>query len=146
MSRLFYSYGKWCASHPCEVMVAFFSILFVSIFSMSSRGLSQNPVVPSHNCHLDSVSSVSLKNWPTANDWTAADQDLERASAESLSNTILVISRCLALFYIYHQFKNLYNLGSKYLVGISALFTVFSSFIFCSAVLYALNANFVELK
>ncbi|CAG2104702.1 unnamed protein product, partial [Medioppia subpectinata] len=71
---------------------------------------------------------------------------LELKSAESLSNTILGISRCLALFYIYHQFKNLYGLGSKYLVGISALFTVFSSFIFCSAVLYALNANFIELN
>lgn len=59
---------------------------------------------------------------------------------------ILTISRCLALLYIYHQFKNMYKLGSKYLVGISVLFTVFSSLIFCTGVLNFLNGNLSVVK
>jgi len=59
---------------------------------------------------------------------------------------ILTISRCLALLYVYHQFRNLYKLGSKYLVGIAGLFTVFSSFIFCSGVINFLNGNLTVLK
>ncbi|CAG2114512.1 unnamed protein product, partial [Medioppia subpectinata] len=43
MSRLFYTYGKVCASHPCEVMVAFFSLLFISMFSMGSQVLHNQP-------------------------------------------------------------------------------------------------------
>lgn len=130
MSQLFYTYGKVCASHPWEVMVIFFSLLLTCMFSMGSRVLSQTNAFSSGHC---------LKN-------SECFEKLELESAESLSNTILSISRCLALFYIYHHFKNSCNLGSKYLVGISALFTVFSSFIFCSAVLYSLNANFTELN
>lgn len=59
---------------------------------------------------------------------------------------IVTISRCLALLYIYHQFKNLYKLGSKYLVGIAVLFTVFSSIIFCTGVLNFLNGNLSVVK
>lgn len=59
---------------------------------------------------------------------------------------LLTLTRCLALLYIYHQFRNLYKLGSKYLVGIAGLFTVFSSFIFSSSVINFLNGDFSELK
>ncbi|XP_054160374.1 3-hydroxy-3-methylglutaryl-coenzyme A reductase-like isoform X2 [Oppia nitens] len=129
MSGLFYTYGKVCASHPCEVMVAFFTLLLICIFSLGSQFLIQTNTYSSGYC---------LKK-------SGCIEELELKSAESFANTITLISRCLAFFYIYQQFKNLYNLGSKYLVQISALFTVLSSFIFCSTVLYALNANFTEL-
>lgn len=59
-------------------------------------------------------------------------------SSEAL---IVTLSRCLAFLYIYCQFKNMNKLGSKYLLGISALFTVFSSIIFCTGVLNFLNSN-----
>ncbi|KAJ8955302.1 hypothetical protein NQ317_007579 [Molorchus minor] len=41
----------------------------------------------------------------------------------------MTIIRCLAILYSYHQFRNLQNLGSKYILGLAGLFVVFSSFI-----------------
>ena len=65
---------------------------------------------------------------------------------DSSEVVMLTISRCLALLYVYHQFRNLYKLGSKYLVGIAGLFTVFSSFVFCSGVVNFLNGNLTVLN
>lgn len=30
---------------------------------------------------------------------------------------VMTVTRCMALLYIYHQFRMLYKLGSKYLIG-----------------------------
>lgn len=35
---------------------------------------------------------------------------------------ILTITRCIAIVYIYFQFQNLRQLGSKYILGMSSLF------------------------
>lgn len=53
--------------------------------------------------------------------------------------------RCVAFLYVYHQLTSLYRLGSKYLVAIACLFTIFSSLIFASGVVSVLNKDFGEL-
>lgn len=55
-----------------------------------------------------------------------------------LSSDVVVLSlaHALAVMYIYLQFRKLRKLGSKYILGIAGLFTMFSSFIFSSAVIH----------
>lgn len=89
---------------------------------------------------------------------------------------ILTITRCIAIIYIYVQFKNLRQLGSKYILGeflcsnavkvcpeeldgaciiydrsqfcpgIAGLFTIFSSFVFSSVVVHFLGKELTGLK
>lgn len=69
-----------------------------------------------------------------------------KQESTSESGALLLVTMCLALLYIYYQFKSLYKLGSKYLVGIAGLFTVVSSFIFTSTVINVLKKDLSELK
>lgn len=87
---------------------------------------------------------------------------------------ILTITRCMAIVYIYFQFKNLRQLGSKYILGqydgmlagspsyidqlydvniflspstgIAGLFTVFSSFVFSTVVIHFFGKELTGLK
>ncbi|CAH1974485.1 unnamed protein product [Acanthoscelides obtectus] len=58
----------------------------------------------------------------------------------------MTIIRCLAVLYSYYQFCKLQKIGSKYILGIAGLFTVFSSFIFTTTVLKLLKINIADLK
>ncbi|KPM09589.1 3-hydroxy-3-methylglutaryl-coenzyme A reductase-like protein [Sarcoptes scabiei] len=64
---------------------------------------------------------------------------------DSTEIIILTISRCLALLYMYHQFRNIYN-QSKYLIGIAVLFTMFSSIMFISGIMSIFNGNISVLN
>lgn len=57
---------------------------------------------------------------------------------------VMTIIRCLTVLYFYYQFRKL--LSSKYVLGIAGLFTVFSSFVFTSAVLNILRIKTSDLK
>lgn len=59
---------------------------------------------------------------------------------------VMTVTRCMALLYVYHQFRVLYKLGSKYLIGIATIFTIFSSFVFSSSVVNLLEGDLSELK
>lgn len=88
---------------------------------------------------------------------------------------ILTITRCIAIVYIYFQFQNLRQLGSKYILGrfyrfalmwanrleiiydvnfvfffpflgIAGLFTIFSSFVFSTVVIHFLDKELTGLK
>lgn len=59
---------------------------------------------------------------------------------------ILTITRCMAIVYIYFQFKNLRQLGSKYILGIAGLFTVFSSFVFSTVVIHFFGKELTGLN
>lgn len=58
----------------------------------------------------------------------------------------MTLIRVLAILYSYYQFLQLHKLGSKYILGIAGLFTVFSSFIFTSTVLNFLRIDVTDLK
>lgn len=59
---------------------------------------------------------------------------------------ILTITRCIAILYIYFQFQNLRQLGSKYILGIAGLFTIFSSFVFSTVVIHFLDKELTGLN
>ncbi|KAJ0067713.1 hypothetical protein NL108_010013, partial [Boleophthalmus pectinirostris] len=59
---------------------------------------------------------------------------------------ILTITRCIAIIYIYFQFQNLRQLGSKYILGIAGLFTIFSSFVFSTVVIHFLDKELTGLN
>uniref|UniRef100_A0A2I9LPJ5 3-hydroxy-3-methylglutaryl coenzyme A reductase n=1 Tax=Centruroides hentzi TaxID=88313 RepID=A0A2I9LPJ5_9SCOR len=118
--HIFYSHGHMCASHPWEVILAFITVTISMLFM-------DGAVFNHHKM-----------------DWNCkASMMQEEKGIEVIS---LTITRCMALLYIYHQFRNLYKLGSKYLIGIAGLFTVFSSFVFSSSVVNFFRGNFAELS
>lgn len=121
LTQLFYRHGQFCASHPWEVILAFITITTSILFSMQ-----------------DAVFRSSRSGWNCQRSMLQEDRGFEIV--------YLTITRCMALLYIYHQFRNLYKLGSKYLIGIAGLFTVFSSFVFSSSVVNFLKGNFSELS
>lgn len=121
MSRVFRIYGEFCATHPWEVIVA---------------------VITSTTCFLTidkTPSTLASKKPPSC-----IGCNEEHFNAADL--IVMTIIRCLAIMYSYHQFRNLQNLGSKYILGIAGLFVVFSSFVFTSAVLNILQIELVDLK
>lgn len=119
MSRLFRLYGELCAKHPWEVIVA------VITFTTCLLTLDNQPF---HSKKLNLCPGCYEEQF------NAADM------------VVMTIIRCLAILYTYHQFRNLQKLGSKYILGIACLFTVFSSFVFTSTVLNLLQIDLVDLK
>ncbi|XP_053405372.1 3-hydroxy-3-methylglutaryl-coenzyme A reductase-like isoform X2 [Mercenaria mercenaria] len=109
MRSLFRVHGEFCASHPLEVVVATVTVIS-SLISMGTT------------VHVD---NDKVCGW-----------NYECAKAQKLSRSdviVLSFARCVALVYIYMQFRNLRRIGAKHLLGISGVFTIFSSFVFCIA-------------
>ncbi|KAL5004158.1 hypothetical protein ScPMuIL_017614 [Solemya velum] len=104
LSGLFRAHGRLIASHPWEVII---STLTVTLCLMSMSMFTGNDKVCGWNYFCP--------------------QEQEVKSSDII---ILSITRCLAVMYIYLQFRNLRKLGSKYLLGIAGVFTIFSSFVF----------------
>lgn len=121
MSQLFGLYGEVCATHPWEVIVAV--VTLTTCFLTVDRPQSTVPFTKPVIC-----------NSCIEEHFNAADV------------IVMTIIRCLAILYSYHQFRNLQNLGSKYILGIAGLFVVFSSFVFTSTVLNILQIELVDLK
>uniref|UniRef100_A0A673CEA1 3-hydroxy-3-methylglutaryl coenzyme A reductase n=1 Tax=Sphaeramia orbicularis TaxID=375764 RepID=A0A673CEA1_9TELE len=120
LARLFRLHGLFVASHPWEVIVGTLA-LTVCLMSMNSLA-STNQVCSWNECpKLQEVSGSS---------------DI----------VILTITRCMAIVYIYFQFRNLRQLGSKYILGIAGLFTVFSSFVFSTVVIHFFGRELTGLN
>lgn len=121
LSRLFYAHGRVCASHPWEVIVGFLT-LTICLLSMGSAFLA----------------SSRLCGW--------SPQCQMKEEDKGMDVVVMTVTRCMALLYVYHQFRVLYKLGSKYLIGIATIFTIFSSFVFSSSVVNLLEGDLSELK
>ncbi|CAH1158637.1 unnamed protein product [Phyllotreta striolata] len=121
-ARFFSAHGEFCASHPWEVIVATLT-LTACMLTLDQ----QNPPPPPKPFRICAGCINEV-------DYNAADV------------IVMTIIRCLAVLYCYYQFCKLQKLGSKYILGIAGLFTVFSSFIFTSTVLNILRINVVDLK
>uniref|UniRef100_A0A3Q3QHK4 3-hydroxy-3-methylglutaryl coenzyme A reductase n=1 Tax=Monopterus albus TaxID=43700 RepID=A0A3Q3QHK4_MONAL len=119
LARLFRLHGLLVASHPWEVIVG---TLALTVCLVSMNNLSASSQVCSWN---------------------------ECPKAEEVSPSdiiILTVTRCMAILYIYFQFKNLRQLGSKYILGIAGLFTVFSSFVFSTVVIHFFGKELTGLN
>ncbi|KTG36807.1 hypothetical protein cypCar_00042120 [Cyprinus carpio] len=121
LSRLFRLHGLFVASHPWEVIVG---TVAVTMCLISMNAFATNDQIYGWNHQYPKVQEKIV-------------------SGEMV---ILTITRCVAIVYIYIQFKNLRQLGSKYILGIAGLFTIFSSFVFSTVVVQFLGKELTGLK
>uniref|UniRef100_A0A665X0D8 3-hydroxy-3-methylglutaryl coenzyme A reductase n=1 Tax=Echeneis naucrates TaxID=173247 RepID=A0A665X0D8_ECHNA len=120
LARLFRLHGLLVASHPWEVIVGTLA-LTVCLVSMNSL-----------------AGSSQMCSW---NECPKVEEVIHSSDI-----TILTVTRCMAIVYIYFQFKNLRQLGSKYILGIAGLFTVFSSFVFSTVVIHFFGKELTGLN
>ncbi|XP_041815449.1 3-hydroxy-3-methylglutaryl-coenzyme A reductase-like isoform X2 [Chelmon rostratus] len=120
LARLFRLHGLLVASHPWEVIVGTLA-LTVCLMSMNNLAAS------SQMCTWNECPKVEEK-------------------IHSSDIIILTVTRCMAIVYVYFQFKNLRQLGSKYILGIAGLFTVFSSFVFSTVVIHFFGKELTGLN
>ncbi|KAL2079688.1 hypothetical protein ACEWY4_025432 [Coilia grayii] len=121
LTRLFRMHGLFVASHPWEVIVG---TVTLTICMMSMNMFTGN----------DQICG-----------WNYVCQKHEEPVLSS-DIIILTITRCIAIVYIYFQFQNLRQLGSKYILGIAGLFTIFSSFVFSTVVIHFLDKELTGLN
>lgn len=120
LARLFRLHGLLVAAHPWEVIVG---TLAVTVCLMSMNNL---------------TSSSQMCTW---NDCPKLEEKVHSSDV-----IILTVTRCIAIVYIYFQFKNLRQLGSKYILGIAGLFTLFSSFVFSTVVIHFFGKELTGLN
>lgn len=121
LTRLFRVHGLLVASHPWEVIVG---TVTLTICMMSMNMFTGNDQICGWNF------------------------DCPKTEEQILSSDIIIltITRCIAIIYIYFQFQNLRQLGSKYILGIAGLFTIFSSFVFSTVVIHFLDKELTGLN
>ncbi|XP_051957568.1 3-hydroxy-3-methylglutaryl-CoA reductase a isoform X2 [Xyrauchen texanus] len=122
LTRLFRIHGLFVASHSWEVIVA---TVTLTLCMMSMNMFTGNSQI----CG-----------------WNFDCPKLEEQQILSSDIIILTITRCIAIVYIYFQFQNLRQLGSKYILGIAGLFTIFSSFVFSTVVIHFLDKELTGLN
>uniref|UniRef100_A0A8C6X642 3-hydroxy-3-methylglutaryl coenzyme A reductase n=1 Tax=Naja naja TaxID=35670 RepID=A0A8C6X642_NAJNA len=121
LSGLFRMHGLFVASHPWEVIVG---TVTLTICMMSMKMFTGNDKICGWNYECPKFEEDVL----------------------SSDIIILTITRCIAILYIYFQFQNLKQLGSKYILGIAGLFTIFSSFVFSTVVIHFLDKELTGLN
>ncbi|KAJ3604407.1 hypothetical protein NHX12_029148 [Muraenolepis orangiensis] len=121
LTRLFRAHGLLVASHPWEVIVG---TVTLTICMMSMNMFTGNDQICGWNF------------------------DCPKTEEQIFSSDIIIltITRCMAILYIYLQFQNLRQLGSKYILGIAGLFTIFSSFVFSTVVIHFLDKELTGLN
>uniref|UniRef100_G3N8K5 3-hydroxy-3-methylglutaryl coenzyme A reductase n=1 Tax=Gasterosteus aculeatus TaxID=69293 RepID=G3N8K5_GASAC len=121
LTGLFRVHGHLVASHPWEVIVG---TVTLTICMMSMNMFTGNDQICGWNF------------------------DCPKTEEQILSSDIIIltITRCIAIVYIYFQFQNLRQLGSKYILGIAGLFTIFSSFVFSTVVIHFLDKELTGLN
>ncbi|XP_067928194.1 3-hydroxy-3-methylglutaryl-coenzyme A reductase-like [Watersipora subatra] len=121
LPNVFKAHGRFCATHPWEVIVgtvtATICLMSIGMFTGDSR----------------------ICGW----NYKCEDTETDIKSSDIL---ILTITKCLAVIYIYLQFRSLRRIGSKYLLGIAGLFTIFSSFVFSIAVVNLAGSDLTGLN
>ncbi|XP_044765222.1 3-hydroxy-3-methylglutaryl-coenzyme A reductase-like isoform X2 [Coccinella septempunctata] len=122
-SRLFRMHGNFCTSHPWEVIVA---TLTMTACMMTVDYQYQTPPPK-----------------PTVRSCGDCIEEAEYHAADMITMTLI---RSLAILFGYYQFNRLRKLDNKYILGITGLFTVFSSFIFTSAAINLLGIDVSDLK
>uniref|UniRef100_A0A669BIX5 3-hydroxy-3-methylglutaryl coenzyme A reductase n=1 Tax=Oreochromis niloticus TaxID=8128 RepID=A0A669BIX5_ORENI len=120
LTRVFRAHGLVVASHPWEVIVG---TVTLTVCMMSMNMFTGNDQICGWNFDCPKTEEIL-----------------------SSDVIILTITRCIAIVYIYFQFQNLRQLGSKYILGIAGLFTIFSSFVFSTVVIHFLDKELTGLN
>ncbi|XP_046403128.1 3-hydroxy-3-methylglutaryl-coenzyme A reductase [Ischnura elegans] len=153
LSRVFRAHGDFCASHPWEVIVATLTLTacMLSVGPPAAPALSA-AAPPATTAPGGGSPASSSATPPSANydgtrppcGWRRECPGLEEYVAADV--IVMTLIRSVALLYSYHQFRTLHRMGSKYILGIAGLFTVFSSFVFSSSVINFLRSDISDLK
>ncbi|XP_067617073.1 3-hydroxy-3-methylglutaryl-coenzyme A reductase [Eurosta solidaginis] len=163
IGRLFRAHGEFCASHPWEVIVALLTLTACMLTVDKQVGIGSGVGVgvgvgvgpdvggmggvgtsPTSSSVPPSMSATSSRHRPCRG-WSQSCDGLE-AEYNAADVILMTIVRCTAVLYCYYQFCNLHKLGSKYILGIAGLFTVFSSFIFTTTIIKFLGSDISDLK
>lgn len=137
IGKLFRAHGEFCASHPWEVIVA---LLTVTACIVTVERGNDGSSLPSSSTY-----SSSSRHHRPCQGWRESCEGLE-AEYNAADVILMTIVRCSAVLYCYYQFCSLHKLGCKYILGIAALFTVFSSFIFTTSIIKFLGSDISDLK
>ncbi len=131
LARLFRLHGLLVASHPWEVIVGTLA-LTVCLISMNSLATSSQMCSWNECLKVEEVSlpeSRLVWVWQLIPNAGKEGEMLKRCWQEDMSVCVLLqkvhssdiiiltVTRCMAIVYIYFQFKNLRQLGSKYILG-----------------------------
>ncbi|XP_017039847.1 3-hydroxy-3-methylglutaryl-coenzyme A reductase [Drosophila ficusphila] len=163
IGRLFRAHGEFCASHPWEVIVALLTITACMLTVDKNNTLDASSGLGTATASAATAgaggsgasgaampppsvggSATSSRHRP-CHGWSQSCDGLE-AEYNAADVILMTIVRCTAVLYCYYQFCSLHRLGSKYVLGIAGLFTVFSSFIFTTAIIKFLGSDISELK
>lgn len=120
LTRLFHAYGHMCASRPWEVIIG---TITATVCLMSMSFFSEHRKI----CGWNYLCTVT--------------EDMKSSDV-----IVLTITRCLAIMYVYLQFRNLRKLGSKYLLGIAGVLTIVASFMFSVAVINLIDSDLTGLN
>lgn len=126
MRSFFRAHGEFCVSHPWEVIVATLTLTACMLTMDQQQHMSPPNTKP-----------LSSRNCPGC--WNEAEYN----AAELILMTLI---RCMAILYTYYQFCQLHRSGSKSILVIAGLFTVFSSLAFTSTVVNFLKIDVTDLK
>lgn len=96
-AQLFRAHGKFCASHPWEVIVALLTL--TACMLTVERNKSSTP--------------PRLRN---CQGWRESCEGLE-AEYVAVDTIIMTVIRCSAILYSYYQFLYLNKFGSKYILS-----------------------------
>lgn len=148
IGRLFRAHGEFCASHPWEVIVALLTLTACMLTVDRGTTLGGNNDasggVGGGSANGPTIAPMPSRNRP-CHGWSQSCDGLE-AEYNAADVILMTIVRCSAVLYCYYQFCSLHKLGSKYILGIAGLFTVFSSFIFTTTIIKFLGSDISDLK
>lgn len=115
LTSLYHTHGYFCASHPWEIIIGSVTIvtclLSASVFTAGSS-----------ICGLSSLCGQSQ-------------------TEDGSELMLLSVTRCLAVMYIYLQFRNVRHLGSKCLYGISGTLMITSSLLLTLVLVKVVGGN-----
>lgn len=118
-SQLFRAHGKFCASHPWEVIVALLTL--TSCMLTVDHGKNATPL---------------NKNQGRG----------DKSDGAFISTILMTIIGCWAVLHSFYRFLKLNKIGSKYIPITAGLFIIFSNFIFTSMILKFLGGEVSDLK
>lgn len=104
-AQLFRAHGKFCASHPWEVIVALLTL--TACMLTVDRSKSPVPASRLRNCQ----------------GWRESCEGLE-AEYVAVDTILMTVIRCSAVLYSYYQFIYLNKFGSKYILSKCRLWIV----------------------
>lgn len=126
-TSLFRAYGELCATYPWELIFTTVTMT-TCLFTLDQQQMNLS-IVPRKSFLFNNCKDC-----------------VHEAEYNAANVIIMTIVRCVAILYSYYQLRNLRKLDCKYVLIISGLFTVFSSFIFSSVAINFMEIEIADLK